>query len=331
MLLTHSDYSDLKEDQHFYIRLFNLRSGDRNEYLCGKGDISDDAYVVTADIHHEPAPSYSIAALDVELEDLAPPRYSVTAREILSALKANKNLRRPSWFHYGESDSESTDSSDDDKFVDALSQIGSDTDTDEFDDVFEMSTKKTSNDLECIQIMETVLSQNEIVTNKASFSSLGQLSLKHENCKKNFRSRPSVEFSSEPSLRLHAHFEESSLDRENDSHYQNKTYSVTPISCKIPERSHLKLVCPSMATVMILDDDHHGIFSLSERSVCLTETVGIHYVLIIRCGGSRGRVAVSYRTEEGTAKPNRDYQHCQGEIIFEEGETEYSDYACTFV
>lgn len=74
---------------------------------------------------------------------------------------------------------------------------------------------------------------------------------------------------------------------------------------------------------MILDDDHRGIFSLAERSVCLTETVGTHCMLIIRIGGSRGRVALSYRTEEGTAKPNRDYHHCQGEIIFENGETEY--------
>jgi solute carrier family 8 (sodium/calcium exchanger) len=74
---------------------------------------------------------------------------------------------------------------------------------------------------------------------------------------------------------------------------------------------------------MILDDDHRGIFSLSERSVYLTETVGTHIMLIVRIGGSRGRVAINYRTEEGTAKPNRDYLHCQGELIFEDGETEY--------
>ena len=74
---------------------------------------------------------------------------------------------------------------------------------------------------------------------------------------------------------------------------------------------------------MILDDDHRGIFSLSERSVYLTETVGTHIMFIVRIGGSRGRVALSYRTEEGTAKPNRDYLHCQGEIIFEDAETEY--------
>jgi solute carrier family 8 (sodium/calcium exchanger) len=74
---------------------------------------------------------------------------------------------------------------------------------------------------------------------------------------------------------------------------------------------------------MILDDDHRGIFSLSERSVSLTETVGTHVMLIVRIGGSRGRVAITYRTEEGTAKPNRDYLHSQGEIIFEDGETEY--------
>ena len=114
-----------EEDQHFYVRLFNLRSGNWREYLCGKGDIDGDAYVTAADVH-EPAPSYSTTV--IEIEDSAPPRYSVTAREILSALKSNKNLRRPSWFHYGEDESgqQSQDDDDDEVFHDALSQISDD-------------------------------------------------------------------------------------------------------------------------------------------------------------------------------------------------------------
>jgi len=75
---------------------------------------------------------------------------------------------------------------------------------------------------------------------------------------------------------------------------------------------------------MILDDDHHGIFSLSESDAILTETAGTHRFLIflcwtqsiqcffffniqkiiyslqnsckiIRVGGSRGRVSLKYR------------------------------------
>ena len=63
--------------------------------------------------------------------------------------------------------------------------------------------------------------------------------------------------------------------------------------------SSLRLVCPSLATVMILDDDHHGIFSLTERSVCLMETVGTYNMQIMRWGGSRGRISLLYCTEEG--------------------------------
>jgi hypothetical protein len=66
--------------------------------------------------------------LDVEnFGDVAPPRYSVTAREILSALKSNKNLRRPSWFHYDESDGELSSTEDDDVFVDAVSKFDTNT------------------------------------------------------------------------------------------------------------------------------------------------------------------------------------------------------------
>lgn len=54
----------------------------------------------------------------------------------------------------------------------------------------------------------------------------------------------------------------------------------------------------------------------------IKETVGVYNLQVIRRGGSRGRVALSYRTEIGTAKPGRDYEHCEGELIFEDGEIE---------
>ena len=84
----------------------------------------------------------------------------------------------------------------------------------------------------------------------------------------------------------------------------------------------LRLACPSLATVLILDDDHHGIFSLVESEVSIRETAGMYNFQIIRSGGSRGRVALPYRTEEGTAKEGRDYQHSEGVLIFEEGDVE---------
>lgn len=100
---------------------------------------------------------------------------------------------------------------------------------------------------------------------------------------------------------------------------ENNTKSSTDESNSEPS---LRLVCPSLATVLILDDDHHGIFSLVDSSVSIRETAGVYHFQIIRSGGSRGRVALTFRTEEGTAKEGRDYEHRDGILIFEEGDVE---------
>ena len=67
-----------------------------------------------------------------------------------------------------------------------------------------------------------------------------------------------------------------------------------------------------------------GIFSLTDQTITITESVGTYNIRIVRCGGCRGRVVIPYRTEEGTAKEPRDYQHSEGELIFEDGEIEYA-------
>ncbi|KAK0098097.1 hypothetical protein PV326_011285 [Microctonus aethiopoides] len=82
------------------------------------------------------------------------------------------------------------------------------------------------------------------------------------------------------------------------------------------------LVSPSLATVMILDDDHSGIFGFPERDVELVESVGQYPLRVVRYSGARGRVAVPYRTVEGTAKPNKQYLHTDGSIVFEDNQTE---------
>lgn len=271
--------------------------------MCGKGDISDDAYVTMADIHNEPAPSYSTTVVEIE-DDISPPRYSVTAREILSALKANKNMRRPSWFHYGESESDD----DDDVFVDALSQLGSEN-ADEHqveDEVFEESSFSSIKDVEAEEINTT----SSTLKKSSTASSFSTVSLASTTERIPIKvTRRSVEFAN---VQYNMSDSSSNDDEPNVSSRRDA----------VPEHSWLRLVCPSLATVMILDDDHHGIFSLTERSVCLTETAGTYNINVMRCGGSRGRIALAYKTEEGTAKPGRDYQHCEGQLIFEEGDTE---------
>merc|ERR1712106_705684 len=81
---------------------------------------------------------------------------------------------------------------------------------------------------------------------------------------------------------------------------------------------HLK----KMNTVMILDDDHGGIFQVAEKDIDIMETVGVYECKITRWSGARGRVSIPYHTEDGTAKAGKDYEHVEGELIFENNETD---------
>ncbi|CAK9808867.1 Sodium/calcium exchanger 1 [Anthophora plagiata] len=82
------------------------------------------------------------------------------------------------------------------------------------------------------------------------------------------------------------------------------------------------LVSPSLATVMILDDDHSGVFGFPERDIELVESVGQYPLRVVRYSGARGRVVIPYRTIEGTAKPGKQYQHTEGSLTFEDNQTE---------
>ena len=93
---------------------------------------------------------------------------------------------------------------------------------------------------------------------------------------------------------------------------------------EIAASPYLRLACPSLATILILDNDHSGFFTIIDKNVSVkVDGIGKCPVTILRYGGTRGTVVVPYRTEEGTAVPGRDYTHCEGELVFENGENEY--------
>ncbi|XP_032821007.1 sodium/calcium exchanger 1-like isoform X2 [Petromyzon marinus] len=78
---------------------------------------------------------------------------------------------------------------------------------------------------------------------------------------------------------------------------------------------------PSVATVIILDDDHAGVFLFEETVTHVSESVGIMEVRVVRSSGSRGTVVVPFRTVEGLAKGGgEDYEDAIGELLFQNDE-----------
>ncbi|KPM03912.1 sodium/calcium exchanger-like protein 2 [Sarcoptes scabiei] len=77
----------------------------------------------------------------------------------------------------------------------------------------------------------------------------------------------------------------------------------------------LQLTTPSVATVMILDDDHSGVFSFSDSQYSVQESVGEYHLNVSRYSGARGRVILPYKTLEGTAKDGSDFETTSGHII----------------
>ena len=78
----------------------------------------------------------------------------------------------------------------------------------------------------------------------------------------------------------------------------------------------LQLGTPHMATIMILDDDHGGVFQFESHEAEINESVGVYELKVARMSGARGKVAIPYTTEEGTAKAGKDFEHVEGELIF---------------
>merc|ERR1712047_126814 len=72
---------------------------------------------------------------------------------------------------------------------------------------------------------------------------------------------------------------------------------------------------------MILDDDHGGIFSFDDAEVEVVESVGTFELVLKRISGARGKVAIPYNTEDGTAKEGEHYEAQEGELIFCNEET----------
>merc|ERR1712102_126943 len=82
-----------------------------------------------------------------------------------------------------------------------------------------------------------------------------------------------------------------------------------------------QLGTPHMATIMILDDDHGGIFGFEDVEAEIVESVGTYELEVKRISGARGKVAIPYATEDGTAKEGQHYEAQEGQLVYENEET----------
>ncbi|XP_065321359.1 sodium/calcium exchanger 3-like [Gordionus sp. m RMFG-2023] len=89
-------------------------------------------------------------------------------------------------------------------------------------------------------------------------------------------------------------------------HLRQKTYAIIDSPSSNPSLTIsptiLKLDNPRTATVMILDDNHGGVFSIENDLYKVNEDCGALSVRVVRKIGSRGKVYLPYRTVDGTAK-----------------------------
>jgi solute carrier family 8 (sodium/calcium exchanger) len=54
----------------------------------------------------------------------------------------------------------------------------------------------------------------------------------------------------------------------------------------------VQLGTPYMATIMILDDDHGGIFGFEDSEAEIVESVGVYELKVQRISGARGKVSI---------------------------------------
>lgn len=84
----------------------------------------------------------------------------------------------------------------------------------------------------------------------------------------------------------------------------------------------VQLVEPTCAIVMIIDDDHSGMFIFDTDEKTVVESDRQVEIKVLRTSGARGRVRVPFITQDETAIQGKDYVTHTGEIIFENNENE---------
>ncbi|XP_017479909.1 PREDICTED: sodium/calcium exchanger 3-like [Rhagoletis zephyria] len=105
---------------------------------------------------------------------------------------------------------------------------------------------------------------------------------------------------------------------EEDEHFYVLLSNPSNMVKNLPK---LQLSTPAVATVMILDDDHSGVFSFADGQYEIAESSGEYQLKVCRFSGARGRVVLPYKTIEGTARDGTEFEMTSGQILFDDNET----------
>ncbi|VDM55964.1 unnamed protein product [Angiostrongylus costaricensis] len=83
-----------------------------------------------------------------------------------------------------------------------------------------------------------------------------------------------------------------------------------------------QLEMPATATIMILDDDHAGVFSFEYDHFEVIESCGHLSLRVLRHSGARGKVIIPFKTVDGSAIGGKHYETKEGELVFDDNQTE---------
>uniref|UniRef100_A0A0N4ZP61 Sodium/calcium exchanger 1 n=1 Tax=Parastrongyloides trichosuri TaxID=131310 RepID=A0A0N4ZP61_PARTI len=114
---------------------------------------------------------------------------------------------------------------------------------------------------------------------------------------------------------------------DNDIYEDDETFSIVLSNATAEMAENNKISVParlgvkSVATVLIIDDDHAGHFMFKSEVQKIPENIGIYSLEVQRSRGARGKVRVPFTVKDGMAIEGRDFVIKTKELIFDDSET----------
>ncbi|CAF0807680.1 unnamed protein product [Brachionus calyciflorus] len=109
---------------------------------------------------------------------------------------------------------------------------------------------------------------------------------------------------------------------EEDEHFYVRLSNARYQENERIDEETLKVINPDLATVMILDDDHGGVFLFTEPKMEIIENIGVLRIKVLRTSGARGKVKIPYKTIDASAIGGRDFEKKNDVLTFYNNEIE---------